>query len=112
MNFKSCVKKVIAQLRHLNAAEHKNSTNTSENVNKRNSMAEGYTNNLQVRLEWARRKMADYVTEVNTTLICIEEIHHRIQDHVRAARRFEECVTARSIHRKTKNVRFTSTTYR
>lgn len=106
MNFKGCVRKVIQQLRQVSTAQQAEQNNrlTSKKSTSDQQMASGFTKDFQVRLEWARRKIANFVTEINTTQIVLEEIHCRVQKQLSIMRSFEELVTAKSIYRKRRNV--------
>ena len=99
MSIRSVLKRVLTQLRQLNTSESRR-----PHIPADEPMAEGFTSDFQVRLEWARRKIADYVTEINTTQIVLEEIHSRATKQLRVIRGFEEHVTAKSMHRKTNKV--------
>ena len=55
--------------------------------------------------EWARRKISDVLTEINTTQIYLEKIHERMIKQLKVIRSFEEAVTGASIRHKRYNVR-------
>ena len=53
-------------------------------------------NERQMQLEWARRKIADYVTDINTTQVALEEMHKRVTTQLAFVRQVEEQLSAAS----------------
>ena len=54
-------------------------------------------NDRQMQLEWARRKIADYITDINTTQVALEEVHRRVCSQLSFVRKVEEHLSQASL---------------
>ena len=61
---------------------------------------------MEKRIEWARRKISDVVTEINTTQIFLERLHERMVKQLTIIRKFEELVTIEAIFYRQNKVCF------